>query len=150
MFPGMSNWYYFTKKRSIMSGEDLGGMIIGGIAVAGGLAIAVVSIVISVPWAMKEKLARLEARNRERMVLIEKGQNPEDFFSEKKKAGGDPLFWGFLLAGIGLGLFAGYIVALSTGWDVYLLTNAMAIFLGGVGMIAYHIYGKKTRDQRDV
>ena len=57
---------------------------------------------------MKEKLARLEARNKERMILIEKGHNPEDFLKEKKRAGWDPLFWGFLLAGIGLGLFVGY------------------------------------------
>ena len=134
-----------------MDGNDLGGLIIGGIAVAGGLGIGVVSIVISVPWAMKEKLARLEARNKERMVLIEKGLNPEDFFrdKEKKRAGGDPLFWGFLLAGIGLGLFLGYLVALSTNWDVYLLTNSMAIFLGGVGMIAFHFYSKKPGNQRD-
>jgi hypothetical protein len=26
----------------------------------------------------------------------------------------------------------------------------MAIFLGGVGMIAYHFYSKKPGDQRDV
>src|ERR1700722_6358841 len=98
-----------------------GDMIIGGIAVAGGLAIGAVSIVVSVPWAMKEKLAKMEARNKERMVLIEKGLDPEEVFREKKRVGDDPLFWGFLLAGIGLGLFVGYLVALSTNWDVYLL-----------------------------
>jgi hypothetical protein len=143
----LSNSIILPIKQSTMQ-EDEMGMIIGGIAVAGGLAIGAIVIIVSVPWSMKEKLARLEARNKERMALIEKGLDPEQFFKEKKRSGGDPLFWGFLLAGLGLGLLVGYLLALSTGWDVYLLTNAMAIFLGGVAMIVYNFYSKKQDDQR--
>ncbi len=66
-----------------------GDMIIGGIAVAGGLAIGAISVAVSVPWAMKEKLAKLEAQTRERMALIEKGFDPELIFKDKKKVGND-------------------------------------------------------------
>jgi hypothetical protein len=133
-----------------MQQNDLAGLIIGGIAVTGGLAIGAIAIVVSIPWGMKEKLAKLEAKTRERMVLIEKGYDPMEVFKEKKKVGNDPLFWGFLVAGLGLGLFLGYVLALTKGWDVKILTNALACFLGGLGMIIYHFYTRKRDEQRPV
>jgi hypothetical protein len=124
-----------------------GDMIIGGIAVAGGLAIGAISIVVSVPWAMKEKLAKLEARNRERMALIEKGIDPDQMLKEKRGVGHDPLFWGFLLTGLGLGILLGYVLSMVTQWNSLILPNAMGILLGGLGMIAY-TYRKTAEDQR--
>lgn len=123
-------------------------LIIVGIAVAGGMAIAAIAVAVSVPWAMREKLARQEARSKERLALIEKGYEPERIFNDKKKAGNDPLFWGFLLAGLGLGLFLGYLISLATGWDDRVLTNSLGVFLGGVGMIVYHYVDRKKADQR--
>src|ERR1700722_5121400 len=114
-----------------------GVMIIGGIAVAGGLAIGAISIVVSVPWAMKEKLAKLEARNRERMALIEKGIDPDQLLKEKRGMGQDLLFWGLLLAGLGLGVLLGYILSMVTQWDSMILPNAMGALLGGLGLIIY-------------
>jgi hypothetical protein len=125
-----------------------GDLIIGGIAVAGGLAIGAISIVVSVPWAMKEKLAKLEARTRERMALIEKGIDPDQVFKEKKGAGYDPQFWGFLLTGLGLGTLLGYILSLATKLDSIILINALAALLGGLGMIVYSTYRKRSDDQR--
>jgi hypothetical protein len=124
-----------------------GDMIIGGIAVAGGLAIGAISIVVSVPWAMKEKLAKLEARNRERMALIEKGIDPDQMLKEKRGVGHDPLFWGFLLTGLGLGILLGYVLSMVTQWNSLILPNAMGILLGGLGMIVY-TYRKTAEDQR--
>ena len=124
-----------------------GDLVIAGIAVAGGMGIGAVAILVSVPWAMKEKMAKQDARTRERIALIEKGYDPEVIFKEKKRAGNDPLFWGFLLAGLGLGLFLGYLLSLMTGWNDKLLTNSMAIFLGGLGMIVYHFFSRKPGDQ---
>jgi len=125
-------------------------LIIAGIAVAGGLAVGAVAIAVSVPWAMREKLARLEGRSKERLALIEKGYDPERIFEDKKKAGSDPLFWGFLLAGLGLGLFLGYLISLATGWNGEVLINSLGIFSGGVGMIIYHYAGRNKEDQRSV
>ena len=122
-------------------------MIIGAIAVGGGLAIAAISIVVSVPWAMKEKLAKLEARNRERMALIEKGIDPDKLTKERRGVGHDPLFWGFLLVGLGLGILLGYILSQVTQWNSMILPNAMGILLGGLAMIVY-TYRKRADDQR--
>jgi hypothetical protein len=123
-------------------------MVIGAIAVAGGLAIAAISIVVSVPWAMKEKLAKLEARNRERMALIEKGIDPDQLLKEKRGMGQDPLFWGLLLAGLGLGVLLGYILSMVTQWDSMILPNAMGALLGGLGLIIYAWNRKRMDDQR--
>ena len=125
-----------------------GDLIIAGIGVTGGMAIAVISIAISIPWAMKEKMAKLEARTRERLALIEKGIDPDQIFKEKRSVGQDPLFWGFLLAGLGLGLLLGYILSMVAKWDSLIATNAMAILLGGLGMIIYPRYRKRADDQR--
>lgn len=129
-----------------MDTQQIYGLVIGGIAVVGGMAIGAIAIIVSVPWGMKEKLAKLEARTRERLALLEKGYDPEVIFREKKKAGNDPLFWGFLLAGLGLGLFLGYLLSLMTGWSDKLLTNSMAMFLGGLGMVIYHFQSRKQED----
>jgi uncharacterized protein DUF6249 len=125
-----------------------GDMIIGAIAVAGGLAIGAISIFVSVPWAMKEKLAKMEARNKERMALIEKGIDPDQMLKEKRGAGSDPLFWGLLLAGLGLGVLLGYILSMVTQWDSMILPNAMGALLGGVGLIVYAWNRKRMDDQR--
>jgi hypothetical protein len=122
-------------------------MIIGGIAVAGGLAIGAISVAVSVPWAMKEKLAKLEARTRERLALIEKGIDPDQLLKEKRGVGHDPLFWGLLLTGLGLGILLGYILSMVTQWYSLMLPNAMGILLGGLGMIVYS-YRKRADDQR--
>ena len=125
-----------------------GDLIIAGIGVTGGLAIAVISIAISIPWAMKEKMAKLEARTRERLALIEKGIDPDKLAKERRGVGHDPLFWGFLLMGLGLGILLGYILSQETGWDKRVLINGMAALLGGFGMIIYPGYRKRTDDQR--
>jgi len=125
-----------------------GELIIAGMGLVGGLAIGAISIAVSVPWAMKEKMAKLEARTRERLALIEKGIDPDKLFKEKRGAGHDPLFWGFLLTGLGLGVLMGYILAQVTGWDGRVLLNGMAALLGGLGMIIYPQYRKRSDDQR--
>ena len=125
-------------------------MILAGIGITGGLAIGVISVAISVPWAMKEKMAKLEARTRERLALIEKGVDPDKIFKQRNGAGQDPLFWGLLLAGIGFGIFFGYAFSKFKGWDGGVLINAGAIFAGGLGMIFYHICRKRSKDQRSI
>jgi hypothetical protein len=124
-----------------------GDLIIAGIAVAGGLAIGAISVAVSVPWAMKEKMAKLEARTRERLALIEKGIDPDQLFKEKRVVGNDPLFWGLLLAGLGLGVLLGYILSMVTQLDSMILPNAMGALLGGLGLIVYAWNRKRMDDQ---
>ncbi len=123
---------------------------IGLIAVGGGMFIGLISIVISVPWAYREKLAKLEASNKERLALIEKGVDPLLLFRQKKTAGQDPLFWGLLLIGIGAGSFLGMVLNALTGWNVATLTNSLAILLGGVALVIYFLYRNRSDRQNAV
>jgi|SRR5579872_5051961 len=127
--------------------SQLIGLVIGGIATAGGMAIAAIAIAVSVPWATKEKLAKLEARSKERMALIEKGIDPQQFFREKKSAGNDPVFWGLLCIGVGLGILVGYVVSKAMGWDEKVLTNALGVAFGGLGLVGYKRYSTRSEDQ---
>ena len=127
-----------------MDSQQLFGMIIGGIAVVGGLALGMVSIIVSVPLSYKEKLAKLEATNKERLALIEKGFDPALIFKEKKKAGNDPLFWGLLLVGLGAGFILGYLVHRATGWNFGIMAHATPLVLAGASMIGYFIYRKRN------
>lgn len=130
-----------------MDTDKLIGLIIGGIAVAGGLAIGAISIIVSVPWSMKEKIAKLEIKSKERLAMLEKGMDPALIFKEPKPAGHDPLLWGLLLAGMGLGLLLGYVLSLITGWNRVVLTNSMAVLFGGIGLVVYSLYRKGSTDQ---
>lgn len=122
-------------------------IFIAAIAVGGSLSIGAITIMVVVPWAMKEKLAKLDAKTKERLALIEKGIDPDKNLPEKKNVGQDPLFWGLLLTGLGLGILLGYILSLVTRWDKAILTNALSILMGGLGMIIYPRYRKRSQDR---
>ena len=126
-----------------MPTQDLTGPIIACVSILGGLTIGAIAISVSVPWAMREKIAKQEATSKERLALIEKGYDPEQLFKQTKGAGNDPLLWGCLLAGLGLGVLLGYILAKAEAWDEKAMTNAVGICLGGVGLIVYHLIRKR-------
>lgn len=129
-----------------MTTQELTGLIIGGVSVVGGLGIGALAIAVSVPWSMREKMAKQEAAHKERLVLIEKGYDPEQVFKYRKGAGNDPLLWGCLLAGIGLGVLIGYLLSVVMPWDGKILTNALGLLLGGAGLIVYHVIRKKATE----
>ena len=120
--------------------QDSALIIIRVAAICGVLIICAIAIVILVPWSMREKIAKLEARTKERLALIEKGYDPEQIFKEKKGEGNGPLFWACLLAGLGLGVFLGYMLSVWKAWDRTVMMNSLGIFFGAVGMIAYNAY----------
>ena len=127
--------------------ENIIGLIIGGIAVAGGLVIGAITIAVTTPWAYKEKLAKLESKSKERLVMIEKGIDPNIIFRESKRSGQDPMLWGLLLSGMGLGVLLGYLLHLVTDWDQVVLINATAILFGGIGLIAFSVFRRRSGDK---
>ena len=123
-----------------MNAEKIIGLIIAIIAVAGGLAVAVLAILKSELTNKEEKLALIEARNKERLAMIEKGLDPSviDRKIEKGPSYG-ALLWGLLFIGVGFGAFAGYIISINTNWERHLTIHSMALLFGGTGLVIYYI-----------
>ena len=75
-------------------------------------------------------------RHRERMALIEKGLSA-DLFTKADKTQ-SALKWGMVVIGIGLGLFAGYILEKYLGMPEPLPYFAMIGLFGGGALVAYY------------
>lgn len=124
-----------------MDTEKLIGLIIAVVAVIGGLGIGALVLYLAIPAGNKEKLAQMEARNKERLLLIEKGMDPA--ILNKTRSHG-PLLWGLLLTGVGFGLIIGYLVSRATSFDQHILMHSLGLLFGGVGLIIYYIYRRKS------
>ena len=114
-----------------------------------GMAISVFVLKLTLPSYYKERLINIEQRNKERMALIEKGMDP--FLADKKatkSAGSDPLFWGLLLIGIGVGAFIGYVISFNTGWNQKIATDSMTILFGGIGLLIYYFFKRNTESKK--
>ncbi len=111
-----------------------------------GLVIAFYVLKLVLPAQYQERMTMLENQSRERMALIERNMDPS--LAEKKQpkgASSDPLFWGLLLAGIGLGAFIGYVISFSVGLEQKTAVDALGLFFGGLGLVGYHLYKAKSR-----
>jgi hypothetical protein len=120
-------------------------MIIGLVAVGGGLGIGIYAIYIDTTTKNREKLAAAEALHKERMALIEKGMDP--LIADKKIEKGlspNVLLWALLLIGIALGALIGYAVAVRIAAKETILVNAMALLFGGFGLLVYYINRRRT------
>jgi uncharacterized membrane protein YiaA len=92
----------------------------------------------------------ITSRNRERMLLIEKGADPKLFESVKKTSTGGVLKWGLLMVGVGLGIFLATLLV-DAGMNEPASYFAMICIFGGLGLlVAYkidqknnHIIGKE-------
>jgi len=86
----------------------------------------------------------LKYRNRERLMLIEKGTDVAGFY--KKKDRKFPWFIvGFTFLGIGLasGIFFSLLANMGEGEKVVSITLSLSVLFGGVGVIVGNILGKK-------
>ncbi|MCK9410696.1 MAG: hypothetical protein M0Q53_00250 [Prolixibacteraceae bacterium] len=87
------------------------------------------------------------AKNRERMLLIEKGADPKLFESVKTPSSGGILKWGLFLVGIGMGIFCGSLLA-GTGMNETAAYFSMICLFGGGGLlIAYRIEQKQINQK---
>jgi hypothetical protein len=124
--------------------QNIYGLIIGFVAVAGGLGIGLYAVHISVTTENKRKMAAEAARHAERLALIERGMDP--LLADKripKDYRQGSLLWGMLLAGIGVGALIGNILA--PLWPVKpdLTVNASALLFGGLGLLGYYAIGNR-------
>jgi len=79
---------------------------------------------------------------KERMQLLEKGI---DLSLQKKDSPlTNILMWGMLATGIGLGLFAGFLLLNLGVFNDDAIMGILAILFGGIGLIIFHFAGKKS------
>ncbi|MCK5135380.1 MAG: hypothetical protein KAR19_06285 [Bacteroidales bacterium] len=87
------------------------------------------------------------ARNRERMAMIDKGVNPQDFMNRSKPSVYGILKWALLLVGLGFGLFIGSLLETYTQIQEEPAYFASTLFFGGLGLVVAFIITKKAEDQ---
>ncbi len=87
------------------------------------------------------------SRNRERMLMIEKGVNPKDLMVDKKPNSYGILKWALLLVGLGLGLFVGSLLEAYTAIDEEPAYFASALFFGGLGLFLSFMIAKKAEEK---
>jgi hypothetical protein len=132
-----------------MDTEKTMGMIIGIIAILGGLGIGGIAVYVSTMTANKEKIAEIEARNKERLALIEKGMDLSILDKkEYKRNNYTALLWGLLIAGIGFGALVGSIVSIITSMNHHFAIHCFGLIFGGIGLITYFIYKKKAESKK--
>lgn len=89
----------------------------------------------------------LSTRNKERMALIEKGADANLFKSKSKPF--PVLKLGMFIAGIGLGILFGNIVAVSTPLEEPTAYFSMIFLFGGSSLILSHLLEEKKRKKMD-
>ena len=87
------------------------------------------------------------ARNRERMAMIDKGVNPQDFMNKSKSSIYGILKWALLLVGLGLGLFIGSLLDTYTQIQEEPAYFASTLFFGGLGLVLAFLISKKAEDK---
>jgi hypothetical protein len=128
-----------------MDTEKTIGIIIAIVSIIGGLGIGALAVYVGTMTATKEKIAEIEARNKERLALIEKGMDITVLDKkEYKKSNYAPLLWGLLIAGIGFGALTGNIISHITSMEHHFAIHCFALIFGGIGLIVYFIYKRKA------
>lgn len=85
-------------------------------------------------------------KHKERMALIEKGIDLQ--LMRKETPFQDPLMWGLLSSGVGFGLFVGYILFSLPFFRDDMILGIMAMVFGGLGLIGYYFYTKKSQNKK--
>ena len=85
----------------------------------------------------------VQARNKERMALIEKGVDLSEFYAKKKDGGNNILKFALLLIGIGLGLFLGFVLADFVSLPSAAVVISVTLLFGGISLLLYHWISKR-------
>jgi FtsH-binding integral membrane protein len=89
-----------------------------------------------------------QARNRERMAMIEKGVSAKDLLTDRRPNSYGILKWALLLVGIGFGLFIGSILEAYTSIQEEPAYFAASLFFGGAGLFGAFLIAKKAEEKK--
>ena len=128
--------------------EHIIGVSIAIIAVLGGISVAVFAIYSSITSDKEQKIAAIEARNKERLALIEKGMDPSQADARKyNQPSYGALMWGLLLVGVAFGAFVGTSIAQNYGHYGGFIIHASGMFFGGIGLLIYYFIRRKIENK---
>jgi hypothetical protein len=117
------------------------GLIIAFVAVFGGFGIGIWVILLKKGGVREERLAKIEARNKERLALIEKGMDPNLADRIPEKA---PSYRPFLIGWIIICAVIGRLIAFSSVFhsanDNGSMLFILPAFFAGIGFLVYHFY----------
>ena len=124
-----------------MDSATIIGLIITFVVVFGGFGIGIWLALIKNIGRREERLAKIEARNKERLALIEKGMDPNLADRVPEKA---PSYRPLLIGWIIICSVIGRVIAFSSGFnsatDNGSLLFVLPAFFAGVGFLVYHFY----------
>lgn len=83
-------------------------------------------------------------RHRERIAMIQNGLG-ESLLNKKESPFQDVLMWGLLAVGVGFGLLIGYILLNFFSFKDDSILGIMALVFGGLGLIIYFFYKKRSK-----
>lgn len=119
------------------------GLIIAFVVVFGGFGICIWLILIKNYGRKDEIMAKIEARNKERLALIEKGMDPNlaDQVPEKVHSNRSLLIGWIIICAI-----IGRVIAFSSGFNPGTDNSSFLVvlpaFFAGIGFLVYHFYQK--------
>jgi len=87
-----------------------------------------------------------KTRHRERMALIESGQNAEIFSEKQYHQGERGLKTGLFLIGGGMGFFLGNVTETVLGWDDGAAIAPLTAVGAGIGLVIFYILMSKRRE----
>jgi Domain of unknown function (DUF6249) len=128
-----------------MDSATIIGLIIAFVAVFGLIGIATWFIVTRQLMGKDERLARIEARNKERLALIEKGMDPNLADQVPHKSFSHfPFLIGLVLVFAVLGRIIAFSSAFNSSQDKGIFIFALPAFFAGLGFLFYHFYQKRV------
>jgi hypothetical protein len=124
-----------------MDSATIIGLIIAFVAVFGIVGLAIWFFLTRHVTGKEERLAKIEARNRERLALIEKGMDPN--LADKaplKSLSHPPLLIGLVIVFAVIGRIIAFSSVFASSQERGLLLFALPAFFAGVGFLIYHFY----------
>jgi hypothetical protein len=119
------------------------GLIIAFVAVFGGFGIAIWLILIKHSGGSEERMANIEARNKERLALIEKGMDPNLADRQRERVSFNrPLLIGLIIIFASIGRIIAFTSGFNSNTDNNTLVIILPAFFAGLAFLVYHFYLK--------